>query len=117
MHRYTILYSNKSLVHRAVSLGMEYVHFKCTNTSTKESFSTKYSKENCLGECIRNICVNLTIDPDTCEGNTRNVHVSYIFGDEILPLPIAVHCDSIWSLGISQVFNDLDHVELLVTPL
>ena len=96
---------------------MEYVHFECTNTLTKESYSSKYSKDNYLGECIRNICVNLSIDPDTHAGNTKNVHVSYIFGEEILPLPTAIFGNSVWSLSISEVFNESDHVILLITPV
>lgn len=28
-----------------------------------------------VGECIRNLCVNLCIDPDTVNGITRNINV------------------------------------------
>ena len=37
----------------------------------------EYMYENCVcvGEMIRNICVNLGIDPDTIDGVTRNVQV------------------------------------------
>jgi hypothetical protein len=36
----------------------------------------------CMGELIRNICVNLGIDPDTVNGITRNVEVYYKTGIE-----------------------------------
>lgn len=37
----------------------------------------EYDYENCVcvGEMIRNICVNLGIDPDTVDGITRNIQV------------------------------------------
>lgn len=34
-----------------------------------------YDDEVCIGETIRNLCVNIGIDPDTLEGVTRNVAV------------------------------------------
>lgn len=36
----------------------------------------KYDSKILLGECIRNCCVNLGIDPDTVDGITRNVQVT-----------------------------------------
>ena len=32
-----------------------------------------YDLDICMGECIRSLCVNLRIDPDTCDGITRNI--------------------------------------------
>lgn len=39
------------------------------------SYCADYDSDICLGELIRNLCVNLNIDPDTDSGYTRNVEV------------------------------------------
>jgi len=46
-----------------------------TKESTSKSYSYSYDGSTCIGEVIRNICVNLSIDPDTVQGVTRNVKV------------------------------------------
>lgn len=41
----------------------------------KSSYEANYDPIICIGELIRNLCVNLNIDPDTREGITYNVRV------------------------------------------
>jgi hypothetical protein len=42
---------------------------------SSKRFSCPYDGDICCGELIRNLCVNLGIDPDTCDGVTGNVTV------------------------------------------
>ena len=39
------------------------------------SYEANYDPIVCIGELIRNLCVNLNIDPDTKDGITGNVRV------------------------------------------
>lgn len=41
----------------------------------KSSYEANYDPIICIGELIRNLCVNLNIDPDTREGITCNIRV------------------------------------------
>lgn len=41
----------------------------------------------CLGEMIRNICVNLGIDPDTEDGVTKNIEVYNLMDRNALDFP------------------------------
>eukprot|EP01039_Chlorochromonas_danica_P001531 gene1533-1669_t len=41
----------------------------------KTIYRSQYESHLCLAEVIRNICVNIGIDPDTVDGYTRNVIV------------------------------------------
>ncbi len=41
--------------------------------SVKNTYEGYYDSIICMGELIRNICVNLHIDPDTHDGITRNI--------------------------------------------
>jgi hypothetical protein len=49
------------------------VSVECRGISS--SYKAVYDTEICMGELIRNLCVNLNIDPDTRNGVTKNVHV------------------------------------------
>lgn len=40
-----------------------------------KSVQLSYDRFLCCGEVIRNVCVNLGVDPDTVEGFTRNMSV------------------------------------------
>ena len=42
---------------------------------TDVAYSCSYDNEICVGELIRNLCVNLGIDPDTRDGVTENITV------------------------------------------
>lgn len=46
----------------------------CQGSSS--SYSAQYDSCTCVGELIRNLCVNLNIDPDTRDGVTLNVAVT-----------------------------------------
>lgn len=46
-------------------------------TSLKSNYVAEYCSDLCIGEVIRNCCVNLQIDPDTVDGITLNVKVSH----------------------------------------
>eukprot|EP01038_Epipyxis_sp_PR26KG_P015125 gene15125-20359_t len=50
----------------------------------KNSYFSEYNASICLGELIRNICVNLCIDPDTVDGVTRNILVSRVIDNDTL---------------------------------
>jgi hypothetical protein len=39
------------------------------------TYSANYDSNICIGELIRNLCVNLNIDPDTKCGYTENIRV------------------------------------------
>ena len=39
------------------------------------SYVDYYDADICIGECIRSICVNLGIDPDTHNGVTNNIRL------------------------------------------
>ncbi len=39
------------------------------------NYTSRYQSDLCVGEVIRNCCVNLGIDPDTEDGVTRNISV------------------------------------------
>lgn len=54
------------------------VHRKSSLTSKIEDISLilQYDGDCCVGEVIRNICVNAKIDPDTRDGVTHNIIVS-----------------------------------------
>ena len=39
-------------------------------------YNASYDREICIGELIRNLCVNLNIDPDTNNGITDNISVA-----------------------------------------
>lgn len=41
----------------------------------KNEYKTQYEDIICAGELVRNLCVNLGIDPDTVDGITKNVNV------------------------------------------
>jgi hypothetical protein len=43
--------------------------------SKKGTYSCEFDVELTIGEIIRNICVNLAIDPDTHDGVSRNVKI------------------------------------------
>jgi len=45
-------------------------------SSSSGIFEGNYEEDICVGECIRNICVNLGIYPVTSNGITQNVSVS-----------------------------------------
>ena len=53
--------------------------------------AVQYDDINVIGEFVRNVCVNLGINPDTVDGVTRNVEVSksyiYIYIDVLLYIP------------------------------
>ena len=44
-------------------------------SSLASRYSGLYDADLCVGEVIRNVCVNLGIDPDTQDGYTKNVNV------------------------------------------
>jgi hypothetical protein len=45
------------------------------NQSTGRQYTGYFDLNLCLGEVIRNCCVNIGIDPDTVDGITKNVIV------------------------------------------
>ena len=49
----------------------------------KTQYMAKYDSDICVGEFIRNCCVNVGIDPDTKEGFTSNVNVYFGQNDQI----------------------------------
>ena len=49
-----------------------------TVVSNSKSFYAEYDGSICMGELIRNLCVNLAIDPDTVDGITQNVSVNIL---------------------------------------
>jgi hypothetical protein len=42
------------------------------------TYNGSYQSVVCVGEVIRNLCVNLCIDPDTVDGYTRNITVTQV---------------------------------------
>ena len=51
--------------------------FHCSYRLNGETTDQVYDATITLGECLRNVCVNLGIDPDTHDGVTRNIRVYY----------------------------------------
>jgi hypothetical protein len=48
----------------------------CVISNTlKRKYTTSYEFHICIGEIIRNCCVNIGIDPDTVDGVTKNILV------------------------------------------
>ena len=45
------------------------------DVSPSKRYSGDYDGTICMAECIRSLCVNLSVDPDTVDGVTRNVDV------------------------------------------
>jgi len=45
------------------------------DTEEVTTYDTEYDGSICMAECIRSICVNLAIDPDTVDGITTNIIV------------------------------------------
>ena len=67
-------------------MAMDAIKFNVIKTSkvklvAKNEYKTQYEAIICAGELVRNLCVNLGIDPDTVDGVTRNVNV-YILQPE-----------------------------------
>ena len=61
---------------------MNIIKFKVTRCGTLViKRELQYDKQLCCGEVIRNICVNVGIDPDTIDGYTRNVTIYREGGD------------------------------------
>lgn len=56
------------------SVQVKVVYF-LSRDGIERNRSFKYEECVCIGEMIRNICVNLGIDPDTEHGITKNVDV------------------------------------------
>jgi hypothetical protein len=54
---------------------MKSVRITVIRQLKKEDLLLSYHNDICIGEMIRNICVNAGIDPDTIEGYTRNIIV------------------------------------------
>jgi hypothetical protein len=46
---------------------------KGSSHSCAVTYDSEYDASICMGECIRSVCVNLGIDPDTVDGITRNI--------------------------------------------
>jgi hypothetical protein len=59
----------------------EITKIKAINKITNKIYETSYDSLICIGELIRNICVNLYIDPDTHDGITRNVYIKLLQND------------------------------------
>jgi hypothetical protein len=57
------------------------MRFNVCYPTNRTFYSGHYEDDLCAAEVVRNICVNLGIDPDTVDGKTKNVEV---FG--VLPL-------------------------------
>ena len=56
--------------------GMQFVTVTVYCQGSSSSYSAQYDSCTCVGELIRNLCVNLNIDPDTRDGVTLNVAVA-----------------------------------------
>ena len=56
------------------------VKFVCSSINLGKVYETSYLGDVCIGEVIRNCCVNLGIDPDTHDGVTRNAMVFVLDG-------------------------------------
>lgn len=52
------------------------------NNQIIRSYKGEYEKSLCIGEVVRNCCVNMGIDPDTQDGVTENVIVRHFVNDE-----------------------------------
>lgn len=78
--------TSESCVAAVSTLGMMNINVvECIVTMTTDqyeeprspvvSYTYNYDSIICVGEMIRNVCVNLGVDPDTHDGYTRNVMV------------------------------------------
>ena len=59
------------------------INVTCESTILKTKYEGQYFAYVCIGELIRNLCVNLRFDPDTVDGITKNVIVMDIDKKEI----------------------------------
>lgn len=64
-------------------MSIKQLHFHAKHISkdgitVKSVYDGSYDTMVCMGEMIRNICVNLNIDPDTHDGITRNIDIFLI---------------------------------------
>ena len=51
------------------------LHVSFKSRRGEKAHLLSYDPYLCCGEVVRNICVNLGIDPDTVEGLTRNISI------------------------------------------
>ena len=65
--------SNVDASNVTIKSSLVMVTVECT--MRKSSYEANYDPIVCVGELIRNLCVNLNIDPDTKGGITCNVRV------------------------------------------
>lgn len=65
-----MLLNSSNSAHKSL-LTMISVVYPCEDSS----YSANYDSDICIGELIRNLCVNLNIDPDTRRGYTMNIKV------------------------------------------
>lgn len=63
---------------------------RCDGT-VEDEYVGDYEKVVCWGEVIRNICVNLNIDPDTHDGVTINIHINIVDLESGSKLPFKYH--------------------------
>ena len=56
---------------------LKYIYLHCIRRDTGEASEQRFEAGIMVGECVRNVCVNLGLDPDTHHGYTRNVRVFY----------------------------------------
>lgn len=89
-----------SLIKEYISNDNEITKIKAINIITNKIYETSYESLICIGELIRNICVNLNIDPDTHDGITRNVNVKLVL-DDVNNFNFQNHLpsESLYSLG------------------
>ncbi len=77
-----------------------------------------YDSIVCIGEMVRNICVNLNIDPDTQEGITRNISICTIDLNNNIRMPFVYN--PLWRVsrlvnpGISQIHFEIVCLDDLV---
>lgn len=59
------------------------VDFEMTNKQMQKVFV--FEDIICIGELLRNICVNFGFDPDTHQGYTKNINVFLYFHGHLMP--------------------------------
>ena len=79
------------------------------STPTDVTYSASYDSEICVGELIRNLCVNLGIDPDTRDGITENITV---YRDNLVwsyvPNRSIIHCLTQYEKSLTLQFQLID---------
>mmetsp|Transcript_177 Transcript_177/g.168 ORF Transcript_177/g.168 Transcript_177/m.168 type:complete len:99 (+) Transcript_177:393-689(+) len=70
------------MLNNLTEINSEKVTINVSCNTLNKLYTTIVYNDICIGELIRNCCVNLGIDPDTDNGITKNINVKVSSGQD-----------------------------------